>query len=219
MSITSDFFPYVDGNGLLCPNPVPPGTIRGSDNGTCFTSEFLLELIPQETSVPPGTASTYFAAIQRCVNSSGYLTRAPGDTTLGNPDDHYGVYAALVAYDMPPFFKFYWQLLRMPQLFFASRCAEGAPKWYKPYYWPLAIITAVIIGVSNINDSTSDSNSRRLAYLLTVATIPYSFLCRLATKVWTKRLLKDYPNGMKDVYGVYFQPNGIGNNPYSKWAP
>lgn len=218
MSIVDDFRPYIDANGLLCPAPVPAGTIRGSDNGPCFTSEFLLEFMPQQSNVTFGESSAYFGAIQKCVNSDGYLTRAPGDTTLGNPDDHYGVYAALVTYNLPPFFKFYWQLIRMPQLFFASRCAANEPKWYKPYYWPLAIITALVILLSNINDSASDTDSRRLAYLLTVAIAPYSLLCRLATKVWHKRLLKTYPNGMKDVYGVYFQPNGTGNNPYSKWS-
>ena len=42
MGIRSDFTSYVDGNKLLAPNPVSPGTVRGSDNGPMFTSEYFV---------------------------------------------------------------------------------------------------------------------------------------------------------------------------------
>ena len=42
MSIKDEFLSFTDGNGLICPNPVSPGTLRGSDNGTMYTSEFFI---------------------------------------------------------------------------------------------------------------------------------------------------------------------------------
>lgn len=212
MTIQDDFAPYVDGNGLLAPNPVSSGQMRGSDNGPCFTSEYVV--IRRKNNVPIDTGG-YLDLIDRC-QFQGYLSRAPGDATLGNPDNHYGVYAAHVALGITPNFKFYWQLLRQPQLYFASICAHQKASRWKFWQWPLAAFTATIIATSCMFTSTDQADPRRLAWLLIQATVKDSVLCRLASKLWFRRLRKDYTNGMKDVAVEYYQPHNV-TSPYARW--
>lgn len=217
MSIQIDFSSYMTVDGYLCPNAVPSGTVRGADNEPCFTSEYYI-IKQKNNDLSTTDIIKYLSLIQGCINSDGYLTRAPGDTTLGNPDNSFGVYAGLVVLNQTLPVKYYWELLRMPQLYFTSLCASKSVKWYKPWQWPLHVISAVIIALSCMNTDTNNTDARRLSWLLIQATKPYSFLCSLASKIWFKRLHKDYANGLKDVYGIYYYPQGLNNNPYSKWV-
>ena len=44
-----------------------------------------------------------------------------------------------------------------------------------------------------------------------------SLMCWLASKIWMWRLKKDYPNKMNDVAALYYYPQDLDQNPYSKY--
>lgn len=81
-------------------------------------------------------------------------------------------------------------------------------------FLPLELFTALVIATSCWRVPTSDTDARRLAWSLIQAT-QNSFLCKLAARIWTARLYKDYPEGMNSVAEMYYQP--LGSNPYAKY--
>ena len=75
MSIQADFQPYIDGNGLLAPNPVPPETLKGSDNGPMFLSEYVIMLAKLD-GLSPDKRQDYIDRISNCVGFD-LLNRVP----------------------------------------------------------------------------------------------------------------------------------------------
>lgn len=199
MILPEAILPYIDGNGLISPNLADAKHQRSSDNSVLFASEYIV--LSLKLGYP---VDKRLDAIQACIGSDGELHRAPGDTTPDAPDDYYGAYASYVSLNIVP--KFHLPIrLWQPALLFASRCAQQDFKRYKPYYIPLALLTAFIIGFSCMNAPKDQSTPRILAYLLTQAT-KASLLCRIGTYFFKRKLLKDYPEGMKSVYGIFFEP-------------
>lgn len=215
MSIKEDFATYVDGNGLMAPEPVTTGTMRASDNGPMFSSEYIIMLLRNVAYSTKDTAM-YQAAINSCIGNDKELHRAPGDTSPDEVDDYYAAYSAHVILGIVPQFKLPFRLWRQPQLLYASLCASRSIEVV--LLLPLAFITALVIATSCINKETSDTDARRLSWHLIQATSPHSLLCRFAAKLWYKRLHKDYGiDGMKAVAGQYYLPHGLNANPYSKY--
>lgn len=208
------FAPYRDGNGLYAPNIVSQGEIRGSDNGPLFTSEVIImrnrNLIASMIDL-----QNYDEVIKKCVDSNGNLHRAPNDTAEDAPDDYYGVAAGYVQIGIKSDINLPFNLWRQPQLLFAIMASNQTVSRWKFWQWPLAMYTALVVLTSCINTDPGDADSRMLSWLLIQATAPYSILVRLASHIWYNRLYSTYPNGMKDVAGIYFQPKGTNNNPYS----
>lgn len=202
--IRSDIQPYLTVDGYVCPSQVPQGTIRGCDNQPYFTSDYYM-LLERLNLSGSGDMAKYSSLINSCIGSDKELHRAPNDVSPDEVDDYYGVYAALVQYcSMVGKFELPYRLWRQPQLLAASLCANKSVKFY---HFPLFFIAALVIATSCINVPTNDSDSRRLCWSLIQAVSPFSWLCRLAAKIWTIRLYKHYPNGMRDVMTTYFGPN------------
>ena len=100
MSLKTEIKPFIDGNGLVAPNLVTPGTKQASDNGTCFTSEYyvMLQKSGQLIDTGPNCDKQDFASlIGHCIGANGTLNRAPGDSSQEGPDDYYGVMNACLA--------------------------------------------------------------------------------------------------------------------------
>lgn len=108
---------------------------------------------------------------------------------------------------------------RQPQMYFAAICAANKHRWYKFWNIPSMIIAAATILFSSHGaDTIADLDARRLTYLLILSVEQDSILCRLAAKVWKRRLLTDYGDtGMREVYRRYCRDNhpfGIYASPY-----
>lgn len=243
MTIKSDFAPYVDGNNLLAPGPVSPGTLKGSDNGVMFTSEYFI-MLKKQGYLTDADAADYAARINACINPQGMLCRVPMGQDDGQEqvDDYYGVtngcielgntaiprkflkaifkYFGVLNNENPGSFSWSAFLIRQLQLLCAV-INSSFPSMKNPLHYlirlsafPLYLISAVIITFSSMDELT-DTDSRRLAWHVGNNLSKTSLLNWLAFRVWKNRLYKDYPDGMKGVAEIYYQPSG--KNPYSDW--
>lgn len=72
----------------------------------------------------------------------------------------------------------------------------------------LRLFCALVIATSCINTPTSDTDARRLAWLLICTAAPKCWMSRLASRLWYMRLKRDYPGkGMRGVAELYYQAN------------
>lgn len=234
MSLRDEIKAYTDGNGYVIPN-VSDGSLRGSDNGTCFTSEYYMMLYKrhEDNLCDP---EEFEIKIRKSMVETGLLGRAPG--ALGEqdgPDNQYAVLAAckvlglqqlaenIYKYGMnhygffnsecPGTFrnkagKINWRafLWRQPQMVAAAISASGNFSRWKLWQLPFYIVAAVTIATSGISAPLNDSDTRRLCWSLIQSVTPDSFICRLAAKLWYNRLYKQYgPYGMREVAERYYQ--------------
>jgi hypothetical protein len=227
---------YIDGNGLVAPNLVQPGTIRGSDNGTMFSSEYYV-MLSQRNELSELDADNWEILIRSCMKEPGLTVRSPGDLEIDAPDNIVAILGASkvlnkpsVAQDMltyglknkgfyepNPKEKINWASFqfRQLQLLFAMYCASNNYKWYKFWLWPLMFYTTLVILVSCINTPVNDTDSRRLCWSLIHAVSKDSFLCRMASKIWWNRLRNDYGDeGYRAVCLIYYQDN----HPFRRYA-
>jgi hypothetical protein len=245
MSIREDFSSYWDGNGLLAPNPVNPGTISGSDNGTLYTSEFYTilrksgELIDQDKV-------DFQQKIGQCVDVEGILNRVPIGQSDGQDqvDNYYGTANGCMQVGNTKIPRqFLWALIknlgsmnnvnpgtfqwvaflpRQPWLI-ASIISAAFPSWKNPLhvllrtlFFPLFVLSAIIIATSCWGVDSSNTDARRLSWHLWQCTARVSPLCWLASRVWLWRLYRAYgPTGMRAVASLYYQPHP--DNPFAKY--
>jgi hypothetical protein len=64
---------------------------------------------------------------------------------------------------------------------------------------------------------TNETDPRLLGWHLQDCLKKVSLSCYLASLIFMWRLKKDYVNGIKDVASIYYYPQGLNQNPYSKW--
>ncbi len=212
MSIKDQFAPYVDGNGLMSNAPVLPGSIRASDNGPLFTSQYII-MLKKSGELTLNDITTFQRVIGACVDDDMHLHRAPSDPTPDAPDDYYGVAAAFSQLEITSNIKLPLDMWRQPQLVFAMMASNQILSRWKFWQWPLAIYTALVVLTSCINVEPGNTDERILSWLLIQATKESSVLVKLASIIWFHRLFSTYgPTGMKAVAGIYFLPQG--NNPY-----
>jgi len=242
MSIKDDFADYWDNNGLLTPSPRQ----SSSDNGPLFTSDFYI-ILKKNGQLTEQDKLDYAQKIESCIGPEGLLNRVPVGhlASLEGPDDVYGVTDACIElgntsiprkllWDCVKYFGSFnninpgkWTsrsfLIRQPQLLCAIVNASF-PSFLNPLHWlvrlscaPLYWVAAISIAISCMGTDIGNTDSRMLAWHLQNNTKKTSILCWLASLVWNKRLANDYKNKMKDVSGIYFSPNGLNNNPYSKY--
>lgn len=231
-----DIKPYVDGNGLVSPQVVPPGVMRASDNGTMYLSEYVI-MSAKYGKPTMDDRLNYHMTICKCFNTKNNLCRAPLSYDQDSVDNHYGVFAACKILDMngiPAVIKhgmwsnwgfsnnevpgtirgldgkINWSafLIRQPQLIAAMQSACGEASWY---HFPFYLIAAIVIATSCFDAELADADARRLCWLLIQAVTPDSFWCRLAAKLWYRRLRKQYgvstnAEGMRKVAALYYQP-------------
>jgi len=213
MNIKSDFQPFIDGNGLLAPRPITPGTLRGSDNGTMFTSEYYIMLHRNE-GLTDEDITRYAQLISSCIGTDHCLHRAPGDPSPDVIDNHIGVLAGYAEFDIAVNFHLVFPMWRYPQLVYAYLLARGVPSFLM---FPFAIYNALVIGTSCIGSPISDTDSRRLNWLQWQATKRKSWIANLSGKFWHWRQTKIYgtPEVMKAVAAQYYLPSY--SNPYATY--
>jgi hypothetical protein len=198
---------YTDANGLVCNRRCLPTEVNPSGNGVCYTGEYVT-LLALRRELQDADRDAYAAIISKCIKPTGELTRGPGQPDMEGPDDYYGLAAGcqvtgsrdlvkeVLNYSFKPF-NYH------PQLIAALYAASGSTPWY---IYPLRGYAALIIATSCIFADKADSDARRLSWLLIQALSPVSFTCRLASKLWYKRLYKTYgPDGMRAVAAQYYE--------------
>lgn len=99
MSLMDEMVPYTDGNSLACPNPVPPYTLQGSDNGPSFESEKTVIAVRRK-ELSERDRMIYLAKMASCLTPDNLLCRVPYvqiqlgrcPNTQSPPDDHYALF-------------------------------------------------------------------------------------------------------------------------------
>jgi hypothetical protein len=236
MTLRAEIQPYTDGDGLISCQ-LSNGIWRTSDNGPLFTSEYFI-LLKENHEFLFTDIHDYTSLIDSCMTRPGCLSRAPDDQGQEAPDDYIGVLGcchflgitsiprSIFIYGLKHLGNFNnksaWTftgesfLWRMPQLIFLSYLGTGF--WFLyPLMIPLAFYTALVIASSCMNTPISDSNARHLAWFLVIGT-QKSFLCRLASKIWWKRLRKHYGDeGLRAVDKIYFKDHPFIRYQINKW--
>lgn len=235
MSLKSEISAFIDVNNLVSPQAQVNPTKRESDNGVLFTSEYnMLLALRKEDSLED--SELWELRMNSCMLQPGLLSRAPNDHGQEGPDDVLGFLGAAKVLNRPILAQqmlnygykhlgwfnneipgslkkldgsgINWQAFqwRQLQILGATWGAAGKLSWYKFWQFPTMFYTAMSIALSCINTPLSAADPRILSWCLIKATSD-SLMCRLAAKLWTKRLMKDFPNGMKDVFTLYFPEN------------
>jgi hypothetical protein len=198
----------------------PPSKGGASNNGVLYSSEYYyLLLLNGELTEDDRTA--YDDLIHTCFKEPGLLMRNPdGNGGQEGPDDYYGL--ALGAAKLSP--SLAADVLKYGIKHWGSFNNETPGKWtgasflwrqiqlYSCFKWaagqtpnPLfRLYTAIVIALGGFRKPTTDSDARILSWIVIQIASPKSWMCRVAEKIWRRRLLKDYPNGMKDVVSAYF---------------
>lgn len=247
MGIRGDFNQFIDSNNLNTPAPcMPVPGQKGSDNGPSFTSEYYI-ILKKNGQLTEQDKIDYAQKIGQCIGPQGLLNRVPLNQSDGaeSVDDYYAVTNGCVelgnkqiprkfllaciefkgSFDnlSPGTWSWSTFLIRQPQLL-AAIVSASFPSFRNPFHYlarflvlPFYLVAAGSILIANINDPISDSNSRRLAWHLMNNTKKTSLMCWLASKVWMWRLKRGYPNLMKDVAALYYYPQKLNQNPYSKY--
>jgi hypothetical protein len=237
MALRDEIVNFIDGNGLVAPNLVSPGTVKGSDNGPMFTSEYyvMLQKLGQLNSAD---CADFARLIGQCIDPENMLCRVPvgQDDGQEGPDDYYGVLNGckqLKNTDIPRRFlkavfkykgsldnedpgKWQWSavLIRQPQLL-AAMISAAFPSWLNPLHilirtlaFPLYLVAAVSIFISCINTPASSADPRRLSWHLLQTVCPVSLMCKFASLFWYHRLYSVYGQaGMKGVAKQYYKNN------------
>lgn len=238
---------YIDGNGLVTPNPVSKDVIQGSDNGPMYTSEYYAMLYKNKQYCM-ADLTEFLGVIIPCTYT-GLLNRIPRysnpPSTQTGPDDYYGVLSACKCLGITSiplrFLSAVWRykgalnnvnpgqwtlrsfLVRQPQLL-AAMLSAAYPRMDSVRDWvvrilafPFFVAAAVVIATSCIGESKDSTDPRRLSWHLIQATAPVSLLCRIASILWYKRLYSVYPNGMKDVAAIYYHGDGVQSHPFARY--
>ena len=247
MGIREDFKNYIDGNNLNTPAPGTwIAGQSGSDNGPLFTSIYYI-LLSKNGQLTDQDKVDYANKIDQCIGSDLLNRVPVGQNDgLEGPDDLYGVLSGCIEldntdiprkllwgcikyrgslYNTDPG-KWQWQafLIRQPALLTAMISA-AFPSLKNPLHWfarllsfPLFIFSAFVIAFSNMFEDISDTDTRQLTWTLQNNLKKTSLWCWLASKIWVWRLKKYYGSSlMKAVAGIYYSPNGLDQNPYSKY--
>ena len=82
------------------------------------------------------------------------------------------------------------------------------PNFILQFIWAISILIAAFTGKS------SGTDPKILSWLLIRTWDRKGYFNNFCVWVWTKMLLKDYPNGMHDVFSIYFQPE----HPIAKYS-
>lgn len=232
-----DFALYTDSDGLLTsqPNPTP----ASSGNGLLYTSyEYITYL--QWGVLTDDDKAKFVQTVQGCRSNgiNGLYNRAPekiGDQE--GPDDYYGLasagsvnalnvqigpdiynygqttYYGLFSYMYnnvtPGKFTFQAWFGRQSELVAHIQMAAGkTPEYWRQLYWCASIAVA---SVSN----PSDANHVVLDWAQCNNILPGLDMLKSSALAWKQRMLKNYPNGMQQVFALYFND---ANHPLAKWA-
>lgn len=219
---------FLDASGLVSPNPCSPTAENASNNGICYSGEYmtLQALTGQLAAVP-----IYINVMTNCEVTvyEGLMQRSPdNDRDMESVDDYYGLLCGLYFTGVYPFARdilkyglkhfgsfnnlnpghFNWTALlwRQPQLLAMNLwSAYPGNKLIKLLMFPLTLITAVIIATSCLGLQQSDGcDNWRLAWLLVQVAKRESWLCKIITTIWENRVTKVWGN-MGNCYAQYYK--------------
>jgi hypothetical protein len=210
---------FLDQDALVSPNPCSPTTRNASNNGLIYSGEYqvLLSLLGQYSNT-----SSYITSLEACYAVPGCLRRSPiNNTDYESPDDYYGVIAGLyftrsksqakliLKYGLshwgsfnnitPGCFSWTTMIWRQPQLLAMNLWAAGYSITL------LNAFSALVIAFSCLGCKKTDGcDPWRLTWLLVQCGRRNSWFCRVASKIWYRRLNKTW-GGMGNIYAEYYK--------------
>lgn len=215
---------YVDKDGLVSPNQD-----GGSNNGVMYTGEFVV-LLKRNDELTPAMQEYWKSSMAQCEIKKGIVRRSPSnDRDDEGPDDYHGYLCGAKLCDPSRARAFLWYgichlgfydsnkklsfkdfMWRFPQMITHALFAAG---------WPVGIFRIFFIGSLLYHFykdvPVTNQDARRLGWLLIQNWDGKGLLSKWAVKKWTEKLMREYPNGMKDVYGSYYQAR----HPFITYVP
>lgn len=208
---------------------VTPNYRGGSNNGVMYTGEFIV-ILNRLGELTDEERHYWRLAMTNCEISPGLIKRSPtNDRDNEGPDDYHGYLAAAKHCDPQRaknflahgyrHFGFYDSngrleikdfMWRFPQLIVQARMAAGLRCFTSRLFFILPLMYHYLKAVP-----TSDTDARRLGWLLIQTWDGKGFFSKLAVRLWGDKLLKDYPNGMRDVAGIYYERG----HPFAAFIP
>ena len=101
---------------------------------------------------------------------------------------------------------------RSPAMLGLLKMTSG--RWCNPLLWISVLIGQFVGAFNNVNDC----DARTLPFINWQYLKNRSFFWNIAYKIWCKILIKYYPNGIKDVYLMYYKDKGENTNPLIKYS-
>ena len=234
----NDFAQYTDSDGLLTPS-YHPG-INSTGNGILYTAFYYMTLC-QWSVINATDKQSFVTTIQACRANqiNGLYNRSP--EALNNqegPDDYYGLasgagqsYANVqMASDILTYgqstsylgiFHYIYNNVNPGQFTLQSWmgrqfqlvahflfCNGKTPALWRRIWWCLSILFSSTKNPNGANDiiltwcQAAAMNDKRF------------FICHWFRNQWKKRLLKNYPQGMAQVFAIYFNNP---NHPLALW--
>lgn len=224
-SFTEEMTSYFGEDGLVMPRKASP-----SNNGVLYTAIYMMiaERIGEYENIRiPRIADAFNPLIVQ----PGLIRRSKTCADQEGPDDYVGFLAVahlyyyvwaeeFLAYGWSNYGcynnvdpgQFTWSafLWRQPQLIaHAKYAAYERPNVFLRFAWIMTILLA------GFRSPPSNTDARTLSWLLIQVWDGNGFFCKLAVNAWKKRLFRDYPCGMKDVFRIYFGDE----HPFTTYVP
>lgn len=228
MSIKEELDKYLDADGLIA-----PALGQGSNNGVLYMAEAIVILTKNLQDVP----KEYIYALHRCVTRDGILQRHPGGGGgQQGPDDYIGFLVAMYHLINPYSTNGSWAVVDLmlhyaeSNWWFMNNLNPGAktldsfmgrfPAVRALMYWaagerPSLFVRLLVALTLAFSGKKGNTDSWVLAWMTAQVATKECWMSKLAYKLFTKRLLNTYPNGMKDVVTPYFEPL----HPLAKYWP
>lgn len=195
MSLSDEIQPYIDSFDLVSPGRISGDTLRGSDNGPLFTSQYIILCHLNSEYVD----TVQVVAIQKCIDSNSYLHRDPTDSNPDAPDDHYGVLSCTNFTNSGGFMKVKLPLTCYQPALLYLQGLMNYPRITKLF----SLLIAIIIATSNLWEEKGNTSNKLLTWTLIKGVQEKSYLCRIAGKIWTHRMRKIY-GSTQEVAKIYF---------------
>ena len=220
---------FLDADGLVSSHPCLPTDVNATNNGLCYSGEYLM-LLALLKQVDTQDLAWFNATLSRCEVAPGCFTRSTHNTNdYEAPDDYYGLTAGIYFNKLTQYktilkygfthlgsynnlqvgklgFKVF--LFIQPQLVAMMYWASGrqAPL-------PLRLYTAFIILISQLftKSKAEGTDQWRLSYLLVKVSSENCFTCRMLSKLWWSRLHKVW-GSMANIAATYYQ--GLNSQPH-----
>lgn len=201
MTFLESLRPYTDGNGLVAPTSVTPGTKRASDNGVLYTSQALI-LTDTGTLSNFTPLSNYLLALQSCIDSQHNLHRSPGDTTPDAPDDYIGILSMKVFSNYKIETPALQLRLCQPVLVYLWLKTQNV--LFNKLRLLLSPLVCIIIAMSNLGTDKSVTSNRLLTWTICQALKKRGHLTAIGAYIWEWRQRRIYGN-LSNLFAIYFE--------------